>query len=95
MANRTVWKFPLSLDGPTVILVPSTALVILAALDPLTGAPAIWLELDPESPRKERRFVIYGTGHPIEGDGGYPSDLHVGSAIDGQFVWHIYERRPG
>lgn len=93
MSDRTIWKFPITVGGITPINIPVGAQVRLAALDPASGAPAIWIELDPEAPMINRRFVIYGTGHEIEGDGGSPSDLHVGSLIDGDFVWHIYERR--
>ena len=91
--NRVVWKFPVGLQSATSIELLALARVVLAGLDPATGGPAIWVELDPEAPRANRRFLIYGTGQPIEGDGGYPSDIHVGSIIDRDFVWHVYERR--
>lgn len=91
--SRVVWKFPIAIGPVTTISIPRSAQVRLAALDPASGDPAIWVELDPEAAREDRRFVIYGTGHEIEGDGGYPYDLHVGSVIHGAFVWHIYEKR--
>lgn len=91
--NRTIWKFPIAIGEITEIELPRLARVGMAGLDPATGSPAIWVELDPEAPRVTRRFLIYGTGHPIEGDGGYASDLYVGSLMDRAFVWHVYERR--
>jgi hypothetical protein len=90
--SRAVWKFPLEIGGITSATV-SAGYVVLAAIDPASGKPAIWIEHRLDGLKDERRFVVYGTGHPIPGNGGYPDDLHVGSVIDGSFVWHIYERR--
>jgi hypothetical protein len=88
---RTVWKFPL--QQITEIEVPGSANVNLVALDPATGDPALWMELDPSLARVRRKFAIYGTGHEIAGNGGYPSPIHVGSVVHGTFVWHVYEVR--
>lgn len=93
MGDRTIWKFPLGLGVVTTLAIPRAATVRLTALDSASGRPAIWIEMDPEAERADRSFVIYGTGHPIKGDGGHPYDIHVGSLIDEMFVWHIYERR--
>ncbi len=90
---RVIWKFPINVTKVTAIEIPEAAQIRLAALDPASGAPAIWVELNPEAPRRERLFRVYGTGHPIDGDGGYPYDIHVGSVIDRTFVWHIFEQR--
>lgn len=91
--SRAVWKFPIVVGVITTIEVPRIAQIRPAALDPATGEPAIWVELDPNAERVPRRFRIYGTGHEIEGDGGFPYPIHVGSLIQGAFVWHIFEER--
>lgn len=85
---KTVWKFPLQVTKLTVVEAPADAPVRLAALDPASGAPAVWLEVDTEAPRVERRFRIHGTGHEVDED-----EQHVGSMADRSFVWHVYERR--
>lgn len=91
---RTIWKFPIAIGAVTKIEVPAIAPIRMAGLDPATGEPAIWVELDTDAPRVERRFVVHGTGHEIPGtDGGYPQPIHVGSLIQGPFVWHIFEER--
>jgi hypothetical protein len=89
--SRQVWKFPIG--TVTVVSVPSTAKVTLVALDPATGQPAIWLEVDQDLPKVQRMFGLFGTGHSIEGNGGFPSPLHVGSVVQAPFVWHVYELR--
>ena len=89
--SRAVWKFPLGTLA--IVSVPATAVPVLVALDPATGQPGIWLEIDLDAPKVERTFGIFGTGHTIEGNGGYPSPLHVGSVVQGLYVWHVYELR--
>lgn len=92
--SRTIWKFPIAIGSITTISIPADdecppnkPLAVLAGLDPATGGPALWIELNPDAPRVERRFIIHGTGHEIDED-----ETHVGSLIDRDFVWHIYER---
>lgn len=91
--NRVIWKFPIPLGELVTISLPAATQVRLTGLDPATGEVTIWVELDPDAARVDRRFLVYGTGHPIKGDGGYPWDIHVGSVIADPFVWHVYEKR--
>lgn len=93
IGNRVIWKFRLSHHGQTVLSIPALSSIKLSGVDPQTRQPALWIELDPEAERVNRTFKILATGQPIEGDGGYPYDIHVGTVIDGNFVWHIYEKR--
>ena len=84
---RTIWKYPLDMRGWNRVPIGPDAKVVLAAIDPASGAPAIWVDLDPDTDRGERQFAVIGTGHDIE-----PGAKHVGSMIDRSFVWHIFER---
>lgn len=89
---RAVWKFPLELGckGWQTVEVPGSpqAAVAMVALDPATSAPAVWLEVWPDSPHRfKRAFGIFPTGGRLA-----ENAAHVGSLIDGSFVWHIYER---
>lgn len=93
MKSRVVWKFLIAVRSITVVEAPTLGLVVLAGLDPETGGPAIWIEMDPDAPRVERRFLIVTTGQRIDGDRAFPNDIHVGSMIDRGYVWHVYERR--
>jgi hypothetical protein len=92
--KRVIWKFPLH-SIETVVRTSAHAPIALCGLDPVSGAPALWIKNNPDAEAVDRTFVIYGTGHEIEGDEGFPYDIHVGSVIDGPFVWHVYERRAG
>lgn len=91
--HRVIWKFVISHHEQTVLSIPKSATIKLTGVDPQSRQPALWIELDPELERTFRAFEIVATGQTIDGDGGYPYDTHVGSVIDTNFVWHIYEKR--
>jgi len=51
----------------------------------------VWIEVDPEAPKEQRHFEVYGTGHPIMGD---PKDRkYLGSVklSGGALIFHLYE----
>lgn len=88
---RTVHKFFVPHNSPAAAELPPmpirrSAPVRLAGLDPRSGQPAVWIEVETTAPAGERRMVAFGTGDELP-DGW----VHVGSLIDGSFVWHIYE----
>ena len=81
---KTVYKY--RVDGATEIRVPVGSKVIHVGMQ--NGAPYIWVEVstNPHLDIEGRYFEIAGTGWEIEDDA-----VHIGSVIDGAFVWHIYE----
>lgn len=91
--NRTIHKHLVSHRSPTDIEMPGGALILLAGVDPGTGTPAIWVEVNPDREMVTRRFYVAATGQTIPGPDGVLHDSHIGSFIDGRFVWHIYESR--
>lgn len=47
----------------------------------------IWAEAEPGSVNTEKHvFEVFGTGHMIP-----ESAVHIGSVIDRDLVWHVYE----
>lgn len=98
---RTIWKFPLRV-GHWSNIQAGPGPVVLAAVDPASGAPAVWIDLEvgerapmmegPPSvaPRPQRQFLVVGTGREVD-----PGDVHVGSMIDRDYVWHVFERTDG
>jgi len=86
----TIWKFPLLSTGPCEIDVPLPGAIRLVDRDPATGLGAFWAEVHPAAAVKARRFEIVGTGHPV------PADAeHVGSFVQGDYVWHLFELPEG
>lgn len=87
---RTVYKFPLTSGWNVVTVGVGTwgpPRVVLAAIDPASGAPTVWIEHDPDGRSVTRSFTVFGTGAVV------PEQAeHVGSMVDGQMVWHVYGR---
>ena len=86
---RTVWKYELALiDEPQTMPMPAGATVVHVADQ--KNRLCLWAEVDPDAEQEERRFVVEGTGHPIDHDG-----VHVGTALQWvngvSLVWHVYE----
>ncbi len=81
---RTVYKYPILMEGSTLVL-PDDAVVVHVGMQNLV---TIWVELDKEAPVTPRHFAVFGTGHQIP-DGW----SHCGTFFDGPFVWHVYEQR--
>jgi hypothetical protein len=87
---RTIHKFPLSFtDGWQTVEMQSSVRPVLVAMQ--HGVPTLWCDVDADADGVafKREFCVVGTGHTAPSDG-----EHVGSVIDGQFVWHIFERMP-
>lgn len=84
--ERVVWKFPVGWRA--TVEMPTGAQIVLVdeSNDGLLGA-YLWAEVDPNAPKEQRTFTIFGTGHVIP-----PEYHHVGSFISGPFVWHVYEK---
>ncbi len=82
---KTVWKFPLKIIGEQLIKMPLYTEIIHVGLDP-KGVPCLWGRVDTVQLHIEREFYVTGTGHPLpDGD-----NRHVGSFVDGAFVWHVW-----
>lgn len=89
MADGTIWKYVLSPGMP--VRMPRGATVLHAAGqgDDL----CVWALVDPQAPTEERRFDVYGTGHPCpapEALGRYVGTAHLN---DGALVFHVFEYR--
>jgi hypothetical protein len=87
MALRQVFKYYLPIHGLTGMPVPMGAQVV--HVDEQDGKVTIWMEVDPDAPRRERVFFSYFTGEDIN-----PWDVYCGTAKldDGKLLVHVYER---
>lgn len=85
---RTVYKYRLNITDEQRIEVQKEAgspcSIVHVGLDP-AGVPCIWMELTPGGYIERHVIHIVGTGNPISG-----SLSHIGSFVQGPFVWHVY-----
>ncbi len=51
----------------------------------------LWALVDPDAAPSIRRFAVVGTGRPAPED---HEGRHVGTVIEGLFVWHVFEESP-
>ena len=81
--SRVVYKY--RVDGfVNYYTVPAPAKPLFFALQ--GGTPYVWVEHPINSEEAvELIFVTVGTGHVIP-----EGAEHIGSLIDGAFVWHLY-----
>lgn len=89
---RTVWKYPLN-PGVTRVQLTSSYLVRSVGVDPATGEPAVWVELEPARTPTTTTFVTYGTGHEHLVPEADHTAVFVGTVWQVPFVWHVYEHR--
>lgn len=78
---RRIYKWPLS---PTTSIPWSPDDRVLMVADQ-GGTPTLWAEQEDELPAPTRLVTVVGTGMTA------PAGLeHLGSAVCGEFVWHVY-----
>ncbi len=83
---RTVHKFTLCIGGEDKFDLDAAARVVHVAMQ--NGMLRIWVERTPGAAPLARTFGVFGTGHQLPR--GWE---HVGSCLDGDCVWHVYEQR--
>ena len=56
------------------------------------GSLCLWAMVQPDEPMEDREIEIFGTGHPVPVGVGVDRKF-IGTVIDNQYVWHVFERR--
>jgi hypothetical protein len=97
-----IFKYPLRITDPQVVVMPLGARVLSVQEQPGSGL-CCWALVDTEQKASERRtFHIRGTGHPVEfgvnsSDGKAPLGLERGFDFVGTvqqmsvaLVWHVF-----
>lgn len=80
--KKTIWKFVIE-RGAKLKLPPGSTFLHAA----YGQGWVTWWELDPRADKSEiRQFQTFGTGWDIPG-----SAKWLATALDGSFVWHLYE----
>ena len=82
---KVIYKYVLDPGKICQFQVPCDRALAKVGRDPTTGYPAIWFIVDKTSPTQECKYMVFGTGQEWTG-----SVSHVGTAIGGMFVWHVF-----
>lgn len=82
--NKIIYKYDFE-DGPELIIPWSKMNVIHVAANGQT-LPTVWVEVSGDPTETGHKLHVLGTGWPV------PDHLeHVGSAVCGSYVWHVYK----
>lgn len=81
---KVIYKYPLVAEA-TPIQVGLDDRVRLVACQNARDTPTLWIEHMSTDRSRTAIFYLVGTGHPHSWDA-----EHIGSAICGPFVWHVY-----
>ena len=87
---RTIYKYPLKYSTQLIqsVVMPIGARVIHCAMQ--GTSPTMWAEIGLDALKEGqevRKFLLYPTGGIINAD----KSIHIGTVLDRDFVWHIYE----
>jgi len=84
---KTIWKYQIHLGkGNGKFDIPKGGKIVHVAC-PQHLILNFWVEVETTNNILElRHFTVLGTGHPIPDGAKY-----VGTAVDTNFVWHLYE----
>ena len=99
-----IWKFEFPIQDEFELELPSIYEILKA--DMQRGTPCLWILVEPTAVKVKRKFILFGTGHPIPG-GPLRSDMKRKSVSIEQkndtrlryfdtiqqppFVWHLFE----
>lgn len=78
---RTIYKYEFGANG--ILIVPHGKVVLVAQQND-SELPTVWVEHERVTDQR-MALHMYPTGQPID-----VRHKHVGSAVCGRFVWHVY-----
>lgn len=85
---RTIWKFPLLLQGINHIDMPEGAEILHFNIQ--EDKPTIWALVNAQRESVSRKFQLVGTGHELIEEDDEPA-IYVGTCFQGPFVWHLFK----
>ena len=82
---NTIYKFPFEVKYEFTLNMLRGASVI--HVEAQNGVPCMWAEMETDQPLEDRKFRVFGTGHPITD----VEDMsYLGMFQQGPFEWHLY-----
>lgn len=82
---KVIYKYVLEVGEINKFKIPRERTLAKVGRDPASGNPAIWFIVEKTSPPQEAKYCVVATGQEITG-----AVSHVGTAICGMFVRHIF-----
>lgn len=89
---RTIYKYEVPVEGRFKLLLPKESVVLSFQIQ--NGVPCIWAMVETAHIDEERKFRLFGTGHPIENIPKGAGLHYIGTVQQSQMpalVWHLFE----
>lgn len=83
---KTVFKYAIGLTDKATLDVPAGAEWIHVAWQ--NSRLCVWGIVESDNEKVSIDFFVVGTGHPMP----ERPVAHIGSVLDGPFVWHVFTR---
>jgi hypothetical protein len=84
-----IWKYNLRITDTQSICLPENARILSAQMQ--NNELYIWVLHDKDYSSEVRHFAIYGTGHDIPENPGFPIASVQQVFGGGSLVWHLFE----
>jgi len=85
----TIWKYELDIVGHQTLMIPAGGIVLSVQIQ--KGVACIWVLVNPEKEKVERKFAIFGTGHPITTVNSGRNFIGTIQIDGGNLVFHVFE----
>lgn len=82
-----IWKFEIEAGGYQKNFVPMPMASKILSTQMQDGKLMVWALVVPSMRQVNRVLTVRGTGFPISGSLG----TYVGTAQDGEYVWHVFD----
>jgi hypothetical protein len=84
---KKIFKYPIPVADEFFLQLSVFAEILTVQLQ--KSEPQIWVLIDPDDPKYERKFHLYGTGMSISND----PHVYIGSfqMLQGALVYHLFE----
>lgn len=78
-------KYCIARDLTTTIVMGAGAIIRHVGIQ-RAGEICLWAEVPPGQGTEVRRFLVVGTGQPMQ-----VPPIYRGTVFEGEWVWHVYE----
>lgn len=83
---KRIYKYPITVDDKITLSLPLGAKILTVQMQ--KTCPCLWVMVDPDLPKVERRFCLYGTGMEVKDNPFYIGSFQM---LGGDLIFHLFE----
>ncbi len=88
---KAIYKYFLEITDRQTLTLPQYAQILTVQVQ--AGNPYLWALVDPNAPKAEYHFAIFGTGYPVSPDLAL-AYIATFQQYEGKLVFHVFEEFP-